>query len=244
MPRPLRVLFFDIDDTVYSTSEFSHAARQNAVRAMIKAGLQISEDDLQRELDEVIQEFGSNYEHHLDKLVQRLPASACANVLPIIAVAAGMVAYHQTKFRQFAPYEDAIAVLGQLRERGLRLGIITAGVAIKQAEKIVRLGLHQIVEAANIYITDLIGIAKTNPKIYLRACKEAGAEPGACLYVGDNPTVDVEVPSRIGMRTALSRRSGKYASVELRVPPDHIIHNFWDMLEIIEKEYEIIRHER
>lgn len=244
MTQPLRALFFDIDDTVYSTSEFSQAARQNAVRAMLKVGLQISEEELQRELEEVIQEFGSNYEHHLDKLMQRLPAMACSKVLPIIAVAAGMVAYHQTKFRQFAPYEDAIAVLGQLRDRGLLLGIITAGVAIKQAEKIVRLGLHQLVAGGHIYITDLIGIAKTNPKLYLRACSEAGAAPRECIYVGDNPAVDVEVPNRIGMRTALSRRTGKYATAELRTPPDHIIHNFWDILEIIEKEYEIIPHER
>ncbi len=238
--RPLRALFFDVDDTIYSTTDFSQSARRNAVQAMIKAGLKTDEEDCLRELEEVIQEFGSNYEHHFDKLVQRLPPETYADGSVVIIVAAGMVAYHQTKFRNFTPYEDAINVLRQLRERGLCLGIITAGVDIKQAEKIVRLDLHQIVPPRNIFITDSIGINKSNPKLFTRACKAVGVPPESAIYVGDNAPLDVDVPHRIGMRTILSQRSGRHAEAEGETPPDHVVHNFWDILELIDEHYEIL----
>lgn len=241
--RPLRALLFDVDDTVYSTTEFAISARRNAVQAMISAGLKIDEEECLRELDEVISEFGSNYGGHFNKLLQRLSPSAYADSLPIIIVASGMVAYHQTKFRNFSAYEDAIAVLNELKNRGLPLGIVTAGFEIKQAEKIVRLGLHKIVPCKWIFITDTIGIAKTNSKIYLRACCEMGIDPREAMYIGDNPSVDTDVPQRIGMITTLSRRSGKYLHAEGEKEPDHVVHNFWDLLELLDSEYELIPSE-
>ncbi len=237
--KTLKALIFDIDDTVYSTTEFALMARKNAVQAMIKAGLRVDEDECLHELEEVLREFGSNYEHHFDKLIQRLPPETYDPGASVILVAAGMVAYHQTKFRNFAPYEDAIEVLRQLKARNLLLAIVTSGIGIKQAEKIVRLDLHHLVSPQYIFITDVIGISKTNPKLYMRACKTLGVKPEQAVYVGDNPVVDVDVPKRIGMKTILSRRTGKYLEVEGKSKPDHIVHNFWDVLEVIDQYYEI-----
>lgn len=237
--RPLEALFFDVDDTVYSITEFAELARRNAIRAMIDTGLEMDEEEAMAELREVIAEFSSNHERHFDKLIRRLPPASYAHSSPLLLIAAGVVAYHQTKFRHFTPYEDAVRVLGMLKERGLKLGIITAGVAIKQAEKIYRLGLHRLAAPRFIYISDELGIAKSNPKIYQRACDEAGAPVAHCMYIGDNPTVDVDVPAALGMRTVLSRRSGKYMDVPPVRDPDHVVHNFYDLLEIIDSQYEI-----
>ena len=60
----LKAIFFDIDDTFYSTSEFSKTARLNSVYAMIEAGLKISVTDCFDELREVIAEFGANFGNH------------------------------------------------------------------------------------------------------------------------------------------------------------------------------------
>ena len=71
----LKAVLFDIDDTLFSTTEFARRARGNAVRAMIEAGLGMSQEAVERELDEVILEFSSNYHAHFDKLLMRIPAS-------------------------------------------------------------------------------------------------------------------------------------------------------------------------
>jgi putative hydrolase of the HAD superfamily len=238
--KKLKALFFDSDDTLYSSTDFASNARRMAVQAMIKAGLRIDEETLVEELDEIIAEFGSNYDRHFDRLLKRLPPGAVPEGSELFVVVAGMIAYHQCKFREFSPYEDALEVLKTLKDRGLILGIVSAGVDVKQAEKIIRLGLLPLLDFKRIFITESVGIAKSNPKLYMRACRSIGADPTVCGYVGDNPLVDVEVPQRIGMRTFLCRRGGKYQGEESPVKPDHIVHNFWDLLETIEREYEIV----
>ena len=44
-PSKLDVIFFDLDDTLYSTTEFATRARRWAVRAMIEKGLEAEEDE-------------------------------------------------------------------------------------------------------------------------------------------------------------------------------------------------------
>lgn len=238
--KPLKAFFMDVDDTVYGITDFAKIARKNAIEAMIKAGLNIPEEEAMSELAEVIREFGSNHDQHYDKLIKRIPPELYRGYNPLLIKVAGIAAYHDTKARELSPFGDAVEVLNILKHRGLLLGIITAGLAGKQAEKIHRLGLAQLVDHKFIYITDYVGIAKNNPKIYLRACKEAGASPEECIYIGDNPPVDIDVPARIGMQTILSRRGGKYKEVVGEMEPTHIVDNFYDVLDIIEENYEII----
>ncbi len=238
--KRLKAIYFDVDDTVYSITEFAYTARRNAIKAMIDAGLKIDEEEAFLELMQVIKEFGSNHSQHYDKLLKRFPPEILEGLNPLIIKTAGIVGYHQTKAREFAPYGDAIEVLKILKHRGLRLGIITAGMEIKQAEKIYRLGLHEIVAHDFMFITDHIGIAKTNPKLYMRACRKAGASPEEVMYIGDNPPVDIDVPAKLGMQTILSRRGGKYISTQGEMTPTYTVDNFYDVLDIIESDYEII----
>jgi putative hydrolase of the HAD superfamily len=107
----LKAIFFDIDDTLYSTYEFSEMARENAIKAMIGAGLRMSKEELRQELDEIVSEFSSNYEHHFDKLLMRIPRRLYKGANPSILIAAGVVAYHDTKFRYLNVYDDVLEVL-------------------------------------------------------------------------------------------------------------------------------------
>ena len=44
MTKPLDAIFFDIDDTLFSTTVFADKARRNAIDAMIRAGLNAKRD--------------------------------------------------------------------------------------------------------------------------------------------------------------------------------------------------------
>ncbi len=116
-PR-LRAVFFDIDDTLFSTSEFAETARRNAARAMRRAGLDVDAEEILRELKEVVSEFSSNYDHHFDKLMNRFPPEALGQANPAIIVAAGVIAYHETKWRQLLPFKDALDALRSLEKTG------------------------------------------------------------------------------------------------------------------------------
>jgi putative hydrolase of the HAD superfamily len=235
--RKLSAIFFDIDDTLYSTSEFARRARANSIDAMIAAGLRMDRETLLAELDEVIAEFSSNYGQHFDKLLSRLPKEAVEGLNPAILVASAMVAYHDTKFRELAPYPDAVELLRDLAQTKLIVGVISAGLAIKQAEKVVRLKIGRYMSSNAIFISDQIGISKPNPKLYLRACQSVGVAPAEAMYVGDNPPNDIDPPKSLGMIAVLNRRSGKYAQIASRMTPDYEISSFQRLREILRSDF-------
>ena len=233
----LRAVLFDIDDTLFSTTEFARRARGNAVRAMVEAGLDLPVDVVQKELDEVLAEFTSNYEHHYERLLQRLPSEATRRVNPALIVAAGVAAYHDTKFRELAPYPDVIPLLTWLAEAGVRVGIVTHGLTVKQAEKLVRLGLVRYLDPKAIFISDQIGISKPNPKLYLAAVRELGLKPNEVMYVGDSLEHDIAPPKSIEMVTVWARRGSKHPTANPSIVPDHVVDNFQELEKILRDTY-------
>ena len=215
-------------------------ARENSIKSMIDAGLDLTYEEAATELREVIAEFSSNYEHHFDKLLLRIPEHKYNKVNPALIVAAGIVAYHDTKYKCLKPFEDVMEVLSILQKKNLLMGIISSGLAIKQFEKVFRLGVHKFIKPSAIFISEHIGFSKTNFKLYLKVCASLRLDPSEVMYVGDNPISDVDPPNQIGMITVLNRREGKYRDVVGRTEPKHIISNFWDLHEILTNEYEIV----
>jgi putative hydrolase of the HAD superfamily len=237
----LDALFFDIDDTLFSTSDFAASARRASIRAMIDAGLQAEEEQCFRELYEVIREFGPNFPKHFEKLLLRYPREKLGGVNPAIICASGVVAYHQTKDSELRPYPDVVEAFQVLNSRGLRIGIITAGLATKQAEKLVRLDLLKYIDPRAIFITDQMGIGKPNPKLYTTACHSLGLETFRCMYVGDRPVDDIDPAGSVGMVTVLNRRVSKPVSQAGSRLPDYQIYNFHDLLGILRSDFELDR---
>ncbi|MGE4619891.1 MAG: TIGR02253 family HAD-type hydrolase [Planctomycetota bacterium] len=229
----IRAVFFDIDGTLFSTADFAARARAASVDAMIEAGLAVSRHDLLEELTEVVREFSSNYERHFDKLLLRLPRRTLKGLNPALIIAAGIVAYHDTKTRLLEPFEDASEVLRRLGTTELLLGIITEGLEVKQAEKLIRLRLLEHFEQRAIFISHQVGISKPNPKLYQRACIDLNLRPSECVYVGDNPKMDIDPANEIGMVTVLVQREDRFRDLQGETSPDHVIHNFWDLSEIL-----------
>jgi putative hydrolase of the HAD superfamily len=237
----LDAVLFDIDDTLCPTTAFAARARRNAVRAMLAAGVRASEDAVYRELEEVIAEFSSNYEHHFDKLLLRLDPRAIEGLNPALVVAAGVAAYHDTKFRELAPDPGVLELFRDLHERRVVLGVVTHGLTSKQAEKLVRLGLVPYIDPRAIFISDQIGVAKPNPKLYSAALHGLRLSPARAMYVGDNPRNDVAPPRSLGMRTCWARMSGKFAAPSAPLEqPDHEVADFAQLRELLEGRYGLV----
>ncbi len=236
-PAGLDAIFFDIDDTLFSTSVFAEKARRSAVEAMIQTGLQGDKDRILKELGEVVEEFSSNYGQHFDKLLLRLPPESLANHNPALLVASGMVAYHDTKFREFKVYDDVYEVLKGLADLNLIRGIISAGLRVKQAEKIIRLHIHEFLTPGAIFITDQVGISKPNPKLYQHVLESLDLRPERTMYVGDHPENDVDPCNSLGMITVWNRRSGRHSRTKGKSKPDYEIRDFYDLRSILREDF-------
>mgnify|MGYP001360373752 CR=1 FL=1 len=237
--KKLSAIFFDIDDTLYSTSEFARIARRNAVEAMVNAGFHREVDVLVGELDEVVKEFGSNDKNHLDTLLLRSSPEDYAPTNPLVIVAAGIVAYHRTKSRGMEPYEDVVEFFKMFRGTSVLCGVISSGIGVKQAEKLIRLDLVQYFDPQHIVITDQIGIDKTSPELYWAACKTAEVDPKEAIMVGDHPSLDIDSANLAGLHTIWLKRGGKYADAKGNTAPDYEIRDFWDLMEILRQDFGI-----
>jgi len=233
----LRAVLFDIDDTLFSTTQFAGVARRNAVRAMVETGLDLPEEVVLRELEEVLAEFSSNYDHHFDQLLRRLRPKALESVNPALIVAAGVAAYHDTKFRELKPFVDVIPLLAALRAAGVITGIITHGWTIKQAEKIVRLGLVPHLDKRAVFISDQLGISKPNPKIYALALRDLGLLAAEAMYVGDSPSHDITPPKSLGMKAVWARRAARFKPGPADAPPDHVVDDFVALRRLLAEQH-------
>jgi len=233
----LRAVLFDVDDTLFSTTEFARVARTNAVRAMLRAGLDVPEEVVQKELDEVLLEFSSNYEHHYDQLLKRLRPKALASVNAALIVASGVAAYHDTKFRELKPFPDVVPLLSALQAAGVVTGVITHGWTTKQAEKIVRLGLLPHLDPRAVFISEQLGVSKPNPKIYALALRDLGLRPEEAMYVGDSPSHDITPPKSLGMKAVWARRASRHRPSVGDAIPDHEVEDFVRLQDILREQY-------
>ena len=152
-------------------------------------------------------------------------------------VAAGVVGYHGTKESDLKVYDDVYSTLKWLSKKPLTRGIISAGITIKQAEKLVRLEVLEFVTASAVCFTDQVGFSKPNPKLYRRVLETLGLKPERCLYVGDNPTHDIDPCNNDGWTTVRIRRSGRYAQLEGETKADYEIRDFSELRKILESDF-------
>ena len=238
MGSKLSAILFDLDDTLFSTSDFAERARHNAIRTMIAHGLRMDEEQAYRELGEVIAEFSSNYGNHFDKLLSRLPRERCwPGINPAILIAAGVIGYHETKSLELRPFDDVPRLLRRLAKAPLILGIVSAGLQIKQCEKLIRLGLLPYFRSDAIFISEQIGIGKPNPKLWTTACAALEVDPRNVMYVGDNPVQDIDPCNRLGMTTVRSRRGTRHDDAAGSSAASYEIRSFDELALILTRDF-------
>ena len=84
-----------------------------------------------------------------------------------------------------------------------------------------------------------MGISKPNPKLYQRACGDLNLRPADCIYVGDQPRLDIDPANAVGMVTVRILREGTNRDDVGETEPTHVVENFWDLAEILAETYGI-----
>jgi putative hydrolase of the HAD superfamily len=107
-------------------------------------------------------------------------------------------------FREAAvPQEGALETLRELRERGLRLGMISVC-----SEEVAE--LWEETPFAGLFDSTVfscsVGFRKPDPAIYQLALDELDVEPGEAIFVGDGANDELAGAERVGMRAVLILR--------------------------------------
>jgi putative hydrolase of the HAD superfamily len=102
-------------------------------------------------------------------------------------------------------YPEVSDTLAALRERGLRLGVVSNWDP-RLPELLDRLDLAGYFDA--VVYSSAVGVEKPDRRIFLEALRRLGVEAGEALHVGDGRLEDVEGAMGAGMRSLhLLRRS-------------------------------------
>ncbi|HEX9356524.1 MAG TPA: HAD family hydrolase, partial [Streptosporangiaceae bacterium] len=99
---------------------------------------------------------------------------------------------------------DAVPLLENLRERGIKVGVLSNTMWPRSAHERVfrRDGVLDLIDGA-VYSSE-IPWTKPHPEAFRAAMAAVGEDnPGACVFVGDRPYDDVHGAKRAGMRAVL-----------------------------------------
>ncbi|MFA6530880.1 MAG: TIGR02253 family HAD-type hydrolase [Candidatus Micrarchaeia archaeon] len=195
----IKSIFFDIDDTLFPTSEFVELARKKALEAMIEQGVDEKYEILHERLMKIIGKKGSNYPNLFDELCGELKIKR-----PSRFIAAAVAAYHNTK-SSISPYPEVPRLLLRLRERGYKLYVASNGDAVKQWDKLIRMGIEMYFE--EVFVSEEMGERKSE-HFFARAVKSVGATPKECIMVGNREDADIAPAKKAGLITIRVRRGG------------------------------------
>ncbi len=224
--KKIKGVIFDLDDTLYNSSEFVNIARREAVKSMIDAGLNINFDKAMEILNRIIKDKGSNYGKHFDDLVKAI----LGRYEPKI-IATGIITYHNVKVALLRPYPYTIKTLLELKNFGLKLGVLTDGLAIKQWEKLIRLGIHPFFD--DVITSEEFGLGKPHLEFFKYGLDRLNLNPEETIYVGDRVDKDIQPAKELGMITVRILK-GKYKNMKDDVS-DYQIKNIYELIDIIKK---------
>jgi putative hydrolase of the HAD superfamily len=123
----------------------------------------------------------------------------------------------------YAAFPDAAPALLMLRDRGLRLGVVSNGDHAVEAI-LERLGLRTLLD--EVVVSAEVGAGKPDPAIFEHALARLGVPAESALYAGDDPGLDVAAAEAAGLTGVLVDRDG--------IAPDFAGRRVSDLLELCE----------
>jgi FMN phosphatase YigB (HAD superfamily) len=208
MKKTIQCINFDLDSVLYIPSEFLETTLLMSVKAMLQTGLKAELHEALEKL-KAIRSVDSNAKDHFNKLCLFYNK----NNDPLI-IAAAIEKYWDCKIGNMTSAPETILVLSLLYEK-FPLSIISNGPPLKQAGKIVRLGLAHFFSKFDddlkfqehyFYSTSEKLKVKPFPYLWLQSKKDIGYDFSAALMIGDRYWEDIFGANRLGMITVKMNR--------------------------------------
>ncbi|PSU32048.1 HAD family hydrolase [Photobacterium lutimaris] len=126
-----------------------------------------------------------------------------------------LIAEYYEHYRQYwRLFPDVLPALEKLRDVE-PLAIITNGFTYHQEAKLQATGIREFF--SYLVISEQVGAAKPDPRIFQRALKQSGKQAHECWYIGNHPHNDAMAASQLGFKAVWLNRQKLDTKVSTRV---------------------------
>ncbi len=215
----IQVVLFDLDDTLY---DHAYSSRQGlrALHTSHRAFNEIPFDALVLEFNTLLEEMHVRVLAgeispdearlaRLDVLLRRRRYRASADELQSLSEL-----YRTAALQAQRAIPGSTKLLGALRARGLRIGIVTNNFTEEQWAKLRVCSLEPWVEF--MVTAESAGVAKPRPEIFEAALHEAGVPRDATVMVGDSWESDIIGAQNVGIKAVWFNRIISHSPVGVR----------------------------
>lgn len=232
MDKKIKAILFDLDDTLHDSTGQVDTARKAAATAIYNEGIlpATSPEEVYKKYLEIVKKYGTNYEGHLSILCKKYGIKPDPRL-----VAAGRVAYHNTKFALLTLLPRTQETLLWLIKNNFKLGIVTNGIEEKQWEKIIRLKIRPFFD--DIQISESIGGHDQKKRLILTCLRNLKIKPEEAMLVGDKIKTDIVSANKLGL-TTVRIIHGRYKDEKSRSElekPTYTIKEISELIKILKK---------
>jgi len=221
----MKAILFDLDNTLIDFIRMKRQSCDAAVSAMISSGLKTGKAEAERLLFELYDRYGIEYNLIFQELLKRIGRKVDYRIL-----ANGIVAYRKAQAGLVTPYPNVVKTLLRLKERGLKLAIVTDAPRLKAWLRLVEMRLDDFFD--EVICFEDTGEHKPSAKPFMLALKRLHIKPHDAMFVGDWPERDVKGARALGIRTIFAEY-GYTKKTKPRIKADHTIKSFEEILEYI-----------
>jgi len=235
LPSPVAV-FFDLDDTLLRCASTAEQCWRELCERFTPQLEGVSATALAAAIEDSRSWFWRDAERHrrgrLDlPAARRGIVSAAFRRLGIDAPAVADAladAYTFEREERLELFPDALDVLQRLRDRHVRLALLTNGSRAFQRQKIERFSLAKLFDC--IIIEGEFGVGKPDERVYRHALATLDVSPRNAWMIGDNLEWDVAAPQRLGMAGIWVDSAGSGLPAGSTVTPDRIVQRLSELV--------------
>ena len=235
MTIPRQALLVDLDDTVINYGGSTEASWRAVCLLATQEIPGLQPDPLFAAIDRVRTWYWSDADRHREGRADLRAASRRIIQQALTELGYDRPALAHAMAERYRDLRDAalhlipgaVDALERLRERGVRLGLVTNGTGPDQRAKIERFDLARHFD--HIQIEGEFGCGKPQPRVYHAAMDALRSQPDDTSFVGDNLEWDVAAPQRLGLYAIWvdTARAGLPDGTVVR--PHRIIHSLAEL---------------
>ncbi len=222
----IKVVIFDLDNTLTDFMRMKENAVDAAVGAMVDAGLRFPPEQIKDKIYEVYEREGIEFQQVFDEALKELLGATDFKIL-----ASGIVGYRRAKEASLVLYPHVKVTLIELMKRGIRLAVVSDAPRKEAWLRLCYLQLHHMFDFVSTF--EDAGERKPSPVPFQRALEFFDVAPGEAIMVGDWPERDITGAAKIGMRTVFARYGNTFGTTESGA--HHDINDIFQLVDVVDQ---------